>query len=144
MNEHSAITCQGVVDELTHLRLKSFRLLANEDKEKGYLAKVLYYVLRLLIGDVENQVSDAIRKVRTNVVGFIGTPHNDHMCDANLSKLSFLSRFAMLSSTFFVIDDRYLHFSSLLKRTDQARLWARFLAFLFALCRPISIIVCKW
>lgn len=141
MNEHSAITCQGVVDELTHLRLKSFRLLANEDKEKGYLAKVLYYVLRLLIGDVENQVSDAIRKVRTNVVGFIGTPHNDHMCDANLSKLSFLSRFAMLSSTF---SCRYLRFSSLLKHMDQARLWARFLAFLFALCRPISIIVCKW
>lgn len=141
MNEHSAITCQGVVDELTHLRLKSFRLLANEDKEKGYLAKVLYYVLRLLIGDVENQVSDAIRKVRTNVVGFIGTPHNDHMCDANLSKLSFLSRFVMLSSTF---SCRYLRFSSLLKHMDQARLWARFLAFLFALYRPISIIVCKW
>lgn len=57
-----------------------------------YLAKVLYYVLRLLVRDVENQIGDALRKVRANVEGFIWASHDDHMCDANLRQLLFLNQ----------------------------------------------------
>lgn len=58
---------------------------------------MLNNVLRWLVRDVENQVSDALRKMAANVEGFFWVPDNDHMRDANLVQLFLLTSLEKLS-----------------------------------------------
>lgn len=58
---------------------------------------MLNNVLRWLVRDVENQVSDALRKVLANVEGFFWGSDTDYMRNSNLVQLFLLSNLEKLS-----------------------------------------------